>query len=404
VFAFVTGPDYDEDGEDGPEDFRPAPHPDDRLWRHPSEVAAMQAAMANADTAKLPAVRIGESTGSEGRGRLQVGLMVAAGVVVVGAAALTIGFVSVNGSSDTAGSEIAASTLPVVNPARSVAGGDIGNAIGVESGPDSAGTLAARVHDEVAASLPRIQAVTPQGMREGSGLFITDDGYIATSAGLIDGADYVLAWTEDGQRWKAEIIAADSVSDVAVVHIDSDAWPAVSLGTDTPWDGQHAHALDHDDRTISLGEITRVSAPLVEIDQPAALPGSAVVDDAGEVVAMVTADGTNRHATPAWMLEQVAVDLIASGTTVHVSLGIEVDDVESGGMVEVRTVLEGSPAETAGLRPGDLIDSYDGNAVADSASLYRRIQAGEPGDEAVLTVTRNASRRIVVTSLIAHPG
>ena len=51
----VTGPEFDEDES---EIFRPVPHPDDRLWRHPSEVAAMQAAHANAETIEVPKVKL----------------------------------------------------------------------------------------------------------------------------------------------------------------------------------------------------------------------------------------------------------------------------------------------------------------------------------------------------------
>ena len=376
----MTGPDYDEDG---PDEFRPVPHPDDRLWRHPSEIAAIQAAHANAETVKVPVVRIADDPS---RSRLQVGLMVAAGVVVVGAAALTIGVISAT-STDTRLDEVAA-IIPVSNTNL------VTNFDTVFSTDAQAG---------FAASLPRIQAVTPNGMREGGGLFVTDDGYIATSAGLIDNAEYVLAWTEDGQRWKAEVIASDPASDVAVVHIDSADWPAAALGSGAMWNGQDAHALNHDDLSISVGEITSVSAPLVEIDQPAALPGSAIFDDSGAVIAMVTADGTNRHATPAWMLEQVAIDLITSGSTTHVWLGLVVGNVATGDMVTVEQVAAGSPAAQAGLRTGDLIDSFNGTPVSSAASLHREVQHAEPGDEAVLTVTRNASRRLIIATLGVLP-
>lgn len=235
-------------------------------------------------------------------------------------------------------------------------------------------------------------------------MFVTDEGHIATSTSLIADAEYILAWTEDGQRWKADVVASDSVSDVAIVHIDSSAWPAVSLATNIPWNGQQALALDHEDRSISLGEITSVSSPLVEIDQPAALPGSAIVDDTGAVIAMVTADDTNRHAIPSWMLEQVVVDLIAYGSTTHVWLGAVVADTVSGDMVSVEQVVAGSPAALAGVREGDLIDSFNGDPVFDAASLHRRVQAAEPGAEAVLSVTRNASRRLIVATLVELPS
>lgn len=397
----MTGPDYDEDG---PEQFRPVPHPDDRLWRHPSEIAAMKAAHANAETAKVPVVEIVEDAR---RSKLNVGLMVAAGVVVVGAAALSIGVISGQQSPSTTQvvSEIAG-ILPVNASGADVRSGldMLASAeVSVEVRTEGEDVLSVRIHGEVAASLPRIQAVTPDGMREGSGLFVTDDGHIATSAGLIESADYVLAWTEDGQRWKAHIIATDAVSDIAVIQIDSADWPGVSLGSAELWNGQYALALDHEEDSISIGEVTAVSAPLLEIDQPAAVPGSAIVDDTGAVIAMVVADGTNNHATPAWMLEQVAVDLISSGTTTHVWLGIGVSSSPGGDMVVIEEVLTDSPATQARLRRGDLIDSFNGNPVPNAASLHRQVQNSEPGADAVLTVTRDGSRRLIIATLAELP-
>ena len=255
VFA-VTGPDYDPfDDFDEPDDFRPVPHPDDRLWRHPSEVAAMHAAMANAETAKVPVVHIED----EPRSRMQVGLMLAAGVVVVGAAALTLGVMTGRGTTsttDVAGEVATISTSVSSSGTRSsstqsetLAAAAEDTQIAIEAAAEGEELLVTRVHNEIATSLPRIQAATADGMREGSGFFVTDDGHIATSAGLVGNADYVLAWTDDGQRWKAHVVASDAVSDVAVLQIDSEDWPAVSLGSDdTLWAGQYALALDHDER------------------------------------------------------------------------------------------------------------------------------------------------------------
>ena len=95
MWPLVTGLD---DDDDGPEEFRPVPHPDDRLWRHPSEIAAMQAAHANAKTAQMPVVSLPDPAP---RSRLNAGLKLAAGLVVVGAAALTIGIVSSQRNSPT---------------------------------------------------------------------------------------------------------------------------------------------------------------------------------------------------------------------------------------------------------------------------------------------------------------
>ena len=397
MWPLVTGLD---DDDDGPDEFRPVPHPDDRLWRHPSEIAAMQAAHANAETAQVPVVSLSDPAPSS---RLNAGLKLAAGLVVVGAGALTIGIVSSQGSSPTVETSNAAPlmvALSPVNPLSTERQEPVATEFTAEDSSQGEALLAARVHDQVAASLPRITAVTSAGMREGSGMFVTDNGHIVTSAGLIDSAEYVLAWTEDGQRWKAHLVATDPVSDIAVIQIKSIDWPSVSLdaGADLR-DGQYALALDHDHDSIAIGEVISVTSPLLEVEQSAAVPGSAIIDDTGAVIAMIIGNGTNRHGARAWMLEQVTVDLITSGRTAHNWLGLVVSHEAATDMVVVTSVVEGSPAARAGLRNGDLIDSFDGDPIVDAASLHRQLQNAEPGEDAVLTVTRDGSRRTIVATV-----
>ncbi|MDC1388936.1 S1C family serine protease [Acidimicrobiales bacterium] len=389
-----------DDDDDGPEEFRPVPHPDDRLWRHPSEIAAMQAAHANAETAQVPVVSLSDPAPSS---RLNAGLKLAAGLVVVGAGALTIGIVSSQGSSPTVETSNAAPLMVALSPGNPLSTErqePVATEFTAEDSSQGEALLAARVHDQVAASLPRITAVTSAGMREGSGMFVTDNGHIVTSAGLIDSAEYVLAWTEDGQRWKAHLVATDPVSDIAVIQIESIDWPSVSLdaGADLR-DGQYALALDHDHDSIAIGEVISVTSPLLEVEQSVAVPGSAIIDDTGAVIAMIIGNGTNRHGARAWMLEQVTVDLITSGRTAHNWLGLVVSHEAATDMVVVTSVVEGSPAARAGLRNGDLIDSFDGDPIVDAASLHRQLQNAEPGEDAVLTVTRDGSRRTIVATV-----
>ena len=397
MWPLVTGLD---DDDDGPEEFRPVPHPDDRLWRHPSEIAAMQAAHANAETAQMPVVSLPDPAP---RSRLNAGLKLAAGLVVVGAAALTIGIVSSQRNSPTVETSNAAPLMVALNPGNPLSPErqePVVTEFTAEGSSQGEALLTARVHDQVAASLPRITAVTSAGMREGSGMFVTDNGHIVTSAGLIDSAEYVLAWTEDGQRWKAHLVATDPVSDIAVIQIESVDWPSVSLdvGADLR-DGQYALALDHDHDSIAIGEVISVTSPLLEVEQSVAVPGSAIIDDTGAVIAMIIGNGTNRHGARAWMLEQVTVDLITSGRTAHNWLGLVVSHEAATDMVVVTSVVEGSPAARAGLRNGDLIDSFDGDPIVDAASLHRQLQNAEPGEDAVLTVTRDGSRRTIVATV-----
>lgn len=234
-------------------------------------------------------------------------------------------------------------------------------------------------------------------MREGSGLFVTDSGHIATSAALIADADYVVVWTSDGQRWKANVIGTDPISDVAVVHIESDAWQSLSIASSAiPISGQQAFALDHQANAIIPGSVTDASTPMIAISQRAALPGSALVNAEGTVIAMAVTDGTT--AAPAWLLERVIIDLIADGSAEHQWLGIAVESAQGAKAVVVVDVIDDSPASAAGVRVGDIIDSVNGETVTDGASIHRTIQTIEAGGDAVLTLSRNGSRRLVVVT------
>jgi len=390
----VTGPEYDEDE---PEEFRPVPHPDDRLWRHPSEIAAMQAAHASAQTAKVPAVQLAAPK----EPRLHRGLLVAAGIAIVGAGALSIGILSTR--STTAPLEVA-ETTSVEAPSDNRTGGAIADTdLAIDTTSQGEDQLAARLRDQVATSLPRIQAATSTVMREGSGLFVTNDGHIVTSAGLIDGAEYVLAWTADGRRWRATVLASDPHSDVAVLHIDSDEWPAIALGSSSNLrSGQYAMTFNHVNGQIAIGEVTDAQGPLVRVDQPAALPGSAIIDDTGSVIAMMTADGAT-SASPAWMIERVAVDLITSGKTSHAWLGATFDAVAGESVTVVSIVDDNSPAASAGLQVGDIVDSINGESAASPNLLGRSIAQSDPGDELVLTVRRDTDRRIIIATLGDRP-
>lgn len=364
----------------------------------------MHAANAAAETAEMPMVVIDEPAKS----RSHTGLLVAAGIMMVSAGALAVGVFSTRSNTVEVVAQPAAAVTESTDsvdvaslPAISGSG-----RTGVSSEAVAAGeeALTARLHDQVAESLPRIQAANEGRMSEGSGLFVTGEGHVATSAGLIDGAEYVLVWTADGGRWRAKVIAMDFHSDIAVVQIQSQDWPAIALGSGANLrSGQYALAIDHDYDEITIGEVVSDNGFRVEVEQTAAVPGSAIVDDTGAVIAMVTNDGSNRTATPAWMIEQVAVDLITSGTTSHTYLGVTLESLPDEQITVVREVLPGSPAEQAGLQVDDIIDSVNGDPTSDAPSVRRAIQAALPGEDAVITVSRDGDRRIIIATLAELP-
>ena len=337
--------------------------------------------------------------------------MVAAGVVV-GATAVTLGVVSARSEPRV---PVAAGSAPaaVVYEAQETSD-QTGSTQELRSSQDVAvidefegqDLLAQRVHEQVAESLPRIQAASDGNMRDGSGLFITDEGHIATSAGLVADADYILVWTADGSRWHGEIVASDHLSDVAVLQIPTTDWPAAVFGSQELLVGQYALAIDHQTRSMNVGQVMAQAAPLpgaspevarILLQHSRAVPGAAIVDDTGEVIGMTNAS-SNAHATPAWQIGRVSNELIASGQASHTWLGIEV--APSGDrMVKVLTVAPDSPADVANLRPGDLIDSIDGTTVSAAADVASVVQVAVPGDQVALTVTRHGSRRMIYATL-----
>lgn len=401
-----------DDEDDGPEFSGPRPHPDDRLWRHPSEIAAMHAAAASATaepTVELPAVTVGRSPVGL---LLNRGLMTAAVVVAIGATALAVGALTARSSTDQAST---------IRPAALTSlGADTGNTDGIvldtELDPEQA--LADRLHAELGDALPRVQAATATGMLEGSGAFITADGHLVTSSRLVTGADYLLVWTADGSRWAAELVASDRFSDVAVLRVEPEAVDQGSFGAASfkPGaelrTGQYAITLDHDVGSMTFGQVSSLvgAAPdgasgdrSSRFDvQPGMTPGAAIVDDSGAIIGLVNA-ASGSQATPSWMVERVAADLLSNGATRHAWLGVHVESDLSRGSARVLEVVTGSPAANAGLRPGDLIDAVGSDALSTTASLWTLIQRRSPGDTIDLTVTRNGERRIVSAQLSALP-
>lgn len=423
----VSGFDDDEDGLD---DFGPVPHPDDRLWRHPSEIAAEMAARAAAADTPVPNVpdvpdapstlevpSVGPLVATErSRQRLHRGIFITAIAVAVGASALAAGVLTAR-SSDEGAAQIAIaanSTEPISMPTDGNEANTrraVSTVAATNVAPDER-ELADRLHAKLAPSLPRVQAATTDGMREGSGLFVSNDGLIVTSAGLVADADYLLAWTDDGRRWHADLVAIDWFSDVAILHVEAASTPADFADDIELWSGQFALAIDHEGRSMQLGEVGSVSAGApwtqpgdqssrVSIGAPA-LPGSAVVDDAGRVIGMVNRAGngaTGLHATPAWMVERVVAELLADGDADHPWLGIQAQLDPSGTQARIVAVIEGSPADRGGLRAGDLVDAIDGVSIGASMSFWTLVQMHEPGDRIALAVTRNSERRLVWVTL-----
>lgn len=426
-----------EDGDDNFGDdfetYRPLPHPDDRLWRHPSEIAAEMAAQARAhaeaETRPLPIVDSepasqvvdlsGPSVGRQLNRRVAAVIAVAAvGVAFVGVGAWWQSAPrAIDEAAIGAGGEIAerrsAEPAPVaIDP---ISGADLESfARAVTAAQPDLGGLELRLHQELAPALPAIQAASGDSMREGSGMIIDTNGHVVTSAGLVDGADYVLVWTADGRRWPADIIGSDPISDIALLTIEAEAALATAtISIDGPIrTGQYALSIDHQADTMYIGEVL---SPLGQsqvgrgdpadriVISPGALPGAAILDHTGDVVGVANhSPGDTVYATPSIALPRIVTDLTGTGLVEHPWIGIQVDPIENTAAVVVTEVVQDSPAAQAGIRTGDVVNAIDRVGIGASESIWSLVGRHRPGEPVDFGLTRNGFDRTITVTTGSH--
>jgi S1-C subfamily serine protease len=266
-----------------------------------------------------------------------------------------------------------------------------------------------------------------RGEGSGSGVVITPDGFILTSAHVVEGASGRLrARLVDGRDLALEIVGADPLSDLAVLRAEGAGLPAATLGdADRLAVGQLVVAIGNPlgfagsvtagvvsalgrSLPVGRGRARRVVEDVIQTD--AALnpgnSGGALADSRARVVGVNTAvagvglglavpvNATTRAIVAALMREgrvRRAYVGIAGGPRplpprVAAALGREAG-------IEVVDVVAGSPAERAGLRPEDLIVDVDGREVADVGDLQRLMGAERIGRSVELGVVREGRRR-----------
>ncbi len=408
----------DDDPEADAEDLqprRPWLPPDDRLWRHPSEM--------------FPAVPVAEPPARAGGHRWPVA--VSAGVV---GALLATGVVAATGHLSTHSTSGSASgiTTAASTPTATVSTSRSGMALpGMMAASASVVAMAQRLDR----SLVALEVTYPHGQRRGSGLVYRNDGMIVTTERLLEGATNVTAVSDTGQEVAASIVGEDSVTDVAVVQVDERDLPTIPFDpVDKPQTGELAVAVTTGDRegdipsvyigTVrEVGEQARLSSgpPLfnaIETDAPLStdVEGGALLDSTGRVIG-ITAESTGSQsstrcfAADASTAKDAADQIISTGRVAHGWLGIEGSDEKASTTgppgvppgVEVVTVDQPSPAATAGLQPGDTISSVNMKPVSSVSDLQDDIHLLKPGTTVEFGVWRDNSERVVSAVLGRQP-
>jgi serine protease Do len=267
----------------------------------------------------------------------------------------------------------------------------------------------------------------------GSGVIVSRDGYIVTNNHVVEGADEIKVTLSDKRDFKGKVVGSDPRSDVAVIRIEAKGLPAVAWAdSDKLRPGEMVMAVGSPfglSRTVTAGIISAVGRANIGIadyedfiQTDAAInpgnSGGALVNMKGELVGISTAIFSKSggyqgigFAVPSNMVRQVMDSLIKTGKVVRGWLGVSVQDLtpqlarrfgvgEAGGAL-VSEVMKGSPAEKAGLKPGDVVVAVNGKNVTDSGHLRNTIATVKVGAKVTLDIIRD-KKKVPVEVLIGE--
>src|SRR5687767_148032 len=259
------------------------------------------------------------------------------------------------------------------------------------------------------------------GQGLGSGFIISQDGYVLTNAHVVAGDGEVTVRLADAKReFKAKVIGADERTDIALLKIDATGLPTVKLGKSSALQpGEWVAAIGSPfgfENTITAGIISATGrslpaetyVPFIQTDV-AVNPGNSggpLINLAGEVVGVnsMIYSQTGGYmgvsfAIPIEVALDVAKQLRAEGKVTRGRLGVRIQPMtkelaqsfrlkEPNGAL-IATVEPGSPADKAGLKAGDVVLAFNGQAIDDANKLPRLVAETKPGASATLRVWRD---------------
>lgn len=254
----------------------------------------------------------------------------------------------------------------------------------------------------------------------GSGVIVSQDGYILTNHHVIEAADDIQVALADGTIMDAKVVGTDPETDLAVLKVEHQSLHAVTFAKPESLNvGDVVLAIGNPfgvGQTVTMGIVSALGRSHLGINtfenyiqtDAAINPGNsggALVDSAGNLVGVNTAifsrTGGSQgigFAIPISIVRQVMGQIIEHGTVTRGWVGIEVQEItpeiaDSFGLKAttgalIAGVLRGGPADKGGIRPGDVLVAVDGHSVKDSTSLLSLIAALPPGKEANLKLIR----------------
>ena len=282
-----------------------------------------------------------------------------------------------------------------------------------------------------------------EAMAGGSGVIISEDGYIVTNNHVIDGATELRIKLYDGRTFDGTVIGSDPATDVALVKIEASGLPTLPFGSsDDLRLGEWVLAIGYPmqlQSTITAGIVSAKARHLGALDgnnsiesfiqtDAAVNPGNsggALVNTRGELVGINTIikSSTGSYvgysfAVPETIVRKVVVDLKESGVVQRAVLGIsfraidqefienmgEELDIDTIGGIYVASVVEGGAASEAGIRKGDIITAIDGTTINDTAQFLEQIGKRRPGDKISIEIQRKGKSHTFEATLQNRAG
>jgi serine protease Do len=263
-----------------------------------------------------------------------------------------------------------------------------------------------------------------QGQSQGSGFFVSQDGYVVTNNHVVQNAAEVQLVTDDGKTLTAKVVGTDPRTDLALLKVNESAsYPYVQLSGAKPRIGDWVLAVGNPfglGGTVTAGIVSAQGRDIgsgpyddfIQIDAAVnrGNSGGPTFNQQGEVVGVNTAiyspSGGNvgiAFAIPAATVNQVVEQLKKDGSVARGFIGVQIQPVtaevaEAIGLKEARGALVAEaqadgPAARAGIRRGDTITAVNGEAVKDARELSRKIATFAPGTKTTITVFRDGRSR-----------
>jgi serine protease DegQ len=269
----------------------------------------------------------------------------------------------------------------------------------------------------------------------GSGVIVSAQGYILTNNHVVEGADAIELVMADGRKLTGKIVGTDPDTDIAVLKVNADNLPAITLGNDEKLQvGDSVLAIGNPfgvTNTVTAGIVSALGRNQLGINEfenfiqtDAAInpgnSGGALIDSNGNLVGINTAIYSRTGGTmgigfaiPVSLAKPVMEQIISTGQVTRGYMGVVFSelnaqtvralDAKSDKGALIREVVPGSPAERAGLRSGDIVVSVNGKATDDATTLRNQISVLSPGTKAPLRVARGPNEVMLEIEVAKRP-